>query len=140
MKYWLFLTNKENWELIKKFNIYAILKSNKNIANTISLGDKCILYVIPMQFGGAFKIISINLKNKVSFPNETMYDRQIRLSPELIPKNTLEVTKYNKKKIIEHISIFKGKNRWGTVLMGRSIIQITKEDYNFILDEMRSHV
>ena len=45
-----------------------------------------------------------------------------------IPKNPLDISLG----IIGMLSIFKNTVRWGTVLMGRSIIEITKEDYKYI--------
>lgn len=60
------------------------------------------------------------------------YNYQIKLKKEVIPKECLDATE----KIINNISIFKNSIRWGTILFGRSIKKITKEDYEFLKKQM----
>ena len=129
MKYWLILTNEENWEVISKSEIYGFDKKNKKNLELINESDLVVVYVIPKKIGGLFKIekkaylTDVNMKSG-SYPNK------IKLKKILIPKCFLEINDI----IVGQISIFQGAIRWGSILMGRSIIELNKQDYKLIKD------
>jgi predicted RNA-binding protein len=85
------------------------------------------MYVTPKKFGGLFEVTSKSIKNKIKF-NGDNYLHQIKLKKILIPKQEVDVNE----RIVQNISIFKNSIRWGTILFGRSIKKITKDDFNYI--------
>jgi len=130
VKYWLMITDEENWEVIKTWHVYGT-KTEKLISE-LKQGDKVVMYLIRTQISGLFEIESLKSNKNIRF-NDEEYKFFIDLKPIKILKKTINITsKWDNPKIIENVSIFKNSLRWGTILMGRSIIEITKEDYEYI--------
>jgi predicted RNA-binding protein len=137
MRYWLTLTDQENWEIIKKHRIYAINSDNK--INLLKIGDKLVMYLIPKQISGIFSISKLNTEIKVKFKNKD-YKYYFELEPLLIINKPLLVcNKRSRGPIVEQVSIFKNAKRWGTVLMGTPIIEITEDDYLFIQKQIKDN-
>ena len=130
--FWLTITNMENWKIIKDKSIYAFNEKNKKSFDELKIGDYIVMYVTPKKIGGLFKIVSKSIKEKVKF-NGDNYLHQIKLKELLIPKQEIDVNE----KIVQNISIFKNSLRWGTILFGRSIKKITKEDFVYIKSLMK---
>jgi predicted RNA-binding protein len=130
--FWLTITNMENWKIIKDKSIYAFNEKNKKSFDELKIGDYIVMYVTPKKIGGLFKIVSKSIKEKVKF-NGDNYLHQIKLKKLLIPKQEIDVNE----KIVQNISIFKNSLRWGTILFGRSIKKITKEDFVYIKSLMK---
>ena len=136
-KYWLALTNQENWHIIKHHSIYALNSENK--FNQLTKGDKIVIYLIPKQLSGLFFISNFNSKTKVRFKGKE-YKYYFDIKPiKILSEPILVCNKQSKGIIVENLSIFKnikGK-KWGTVLMGSSIIEITERDYDLIKNEIQ---
>jgi len=130
--YWLTITNMENWEIIKSNLVYAFNENNKKNFEELNKGDFIVMYVTPKKFGGLFEIDSKSVENKVKFKGDN-YLHQIKLKKILVPKSEIDVNE----RIVDKISIFKNSIRWGTILFGRSIKKITKEDFGYIKSLMR---
>ncbi len=45
MAYWLCITNEENWQIIKKNNIWGVAERHKNTISKVKKGDRCLIYV-----------------------------------------------------------------------------------------------
>ena len=43
--YWLCITNRENWEIIEKHNIWGVSERHKNTIMKVKKGDKLVFYV-----------------------------------------------------------------------------------------------
>lgn len=125
--FWLTITNMENWEIIKNKSIYAFNEKNKKSFDELEKGDFIAMYVTPKKFGGLFEVVSKSVKEKIKFKGDN-YLHQIKLKKILVPKYEIDVNE----KIVKNISIFKNSMRWGTILFGRSIKKITKEDFEYI--------
>ena len=93
----------------------------------MKVGDKMVIYVIPKKIGGLYEISNVNYTGSINLP-DGKYPYRIALKARLVPKEMTEVTA----KTIGDLSIFRHTLRWGTVLMGRSIVQIKQADYNKI--------
>ncbi len=134
-KYWLMITNLENWEIVKGHSVYGFRKKDEKYLSFINIGDYVLMYVIPKKIGGIFKIYKTSKKAtknlNVDFKGGP-YPIKIKLEKVFVPKDFLEMNE----NIIKHISIFKNVKRWGTILMGRSLKEITKEDFIYIKSMM----
>ena len=122
----------ENWEIIKSNLVYAFNENNKRNFEELNKGDFIVMYVTPKKFGGLFEISSKSVENTVKFKGDN-YLHQIKLKKILIPKSEIDVNE----RIVDKISIFKNSIRWGTILFGRSIKKITREDFDYIKSLMR---
>lgn len=122
---WLCITNWNNWGIIKKEKVYGFNEQNKHYYDDLKIGDKVIIYVIPKRIGGLYKILNVNYKGNVQLPDGN-YPYRIALKENLVPKELLDVTA----RTIGNLSIFKNSIRWGSVLMGRSILKLKRDDYS----------
>ncbi len=125
--FWLCLTNLGNWRVITKEQIYGFNEQNKKFYEFLKIHDKIIIYVIPKMIGGLYEISNLNYTGDIKLP-DGKYPYRTQLKNIIVPDEPIEVTE----KIVEGLSIFRNKVRWGTLLMGRSIIKIPKSDYNYI--------
>jgi predicted RNA-binding protein len=125
--YWFFVTDEKNWKIIKKNKMYAVKEKYLKQFNLIHVGDVVAVYVKRKKIGGIFSIESKEESAKALFGDKE-YKYKINLKKNYISKYPLEVSDM----LIKRISIFKNINRWGTVLMGRAIIKIKKEDTDYI--------
>lgn len=125
-KYWLFVTNSDNWKIVRDYSIYGFNEKSKKDLEKLSVGDLIVVYIIGKQIGGTFEIVSLKEETNIKFKGQD-YPFKIRLKKIIIPKYTVDFTE----KMINNISIFKKAMRWGTILMGRATKEITKEDYDY---------
>jgi predicted RNA-binding protein len=126
-RYWLVITNDENWDIIQRENIYAINSDNKY--KQLQTEDFVVIYLVPKQISGIFKIKNLKSRKGMKFTNKK-YKYYFDIIPLIILYSPILIDdKWSKTRIIKNISIFKNAKRWGAVLMGKSILEITKEDF-----------
>jgi|Deesub1362A_J573_1020465.scaffolds.fasta_scaffold05010_3 predicted RNA-binding protein len=46
MAYWLCITTKENWDVIKKKNVWGVQERHVNTIGRVKKGDRCLIYVM----------------------------------------------------------------------------------------------
>jgi len=132
-RFWLFVTTENNWKTIKKHSIYGFNnKTNRNLSQ-LKIKDVVIIYIKGKKMGGIYKIKSLKEKEIIPFI-EGIYPYLIKLSKIIVPKEPLDLTP----DIIDNISIFQSRPRWGTVLMGRATKEITKEDYIYLMGVIKN--
>ena len=129
-RYWLFITDEKNWKIIKRKKIYAVKENYLKKFNQVQNDDLAIIYVKAKKIGGIFMIKSKEKSTQILFKDKE-YKYKFNLGEKIVGKDSLEMSSM----LIQKLSIFKNiknVNRWGSVLMGRAIIQIKKEDINYI--------
>ena len=129
---WFCITNLSNWEIIKKEKVYGFNEKNKRYYENLKEGDIVVIYVVPKRIGGLYEISNVNYQGNVQLPYRS-YPYRIALKEDLVPKDMLEVTA----KTIGNLSIFSHTISWGMVLMGKSILQLKRHDYNKIRSLMK---
>ncbi len=125
--YWLFVTNIDNWNIIKNKCVYGFNERSKKDISKIKNDDIVVIYVIPKKIGGIFITKSEKIIENIKF-NGRNFPYKIKLEKQIIPEKFIEINN----EIIKNISIFKHAMSWGTVLMGRSVKKITESDYLYI--------
>lgn len=128
-RYWIFVTNEENYIIIKNKEIYGFNERTKRDIEKLKTGDFVIIYIKGKFLGGSFEIVSLDEKNRNELKD---YPYKIKLRQKFVPNKKTEF----KKELINKISIFKNKKRWGTILMGKSTKEITKKDYNYLKEAL----
>ena len=126
-KYWLCISDLINWEVIKENKIYGVIPLHKKFLDLIKPGDKVIIYVVPKKIGGFFKVVDRKLREDLIFKGGE-FPFRVKLKKEYVPKYFLELNV----KIINNMKLFDNCS-WGPRLMGRSIINIVKQDYDYLL-------
>jgi len=138
MKYWLCITNRDNWEVIKRENIWGVPKRHKNTIAKVKPGDKLIIYVKQEQGRGKLEPKIVGIFEVVSEPyedskrifkspphlNET-YPLRIKIKP-------LKLGEVDFKQLIPKLKFITNKKRWSGHLMGRAMREIPEEDYKLI--------
>jgi len=142
MTYWLCITTEENWEVIKKKNIWGVAERHKNAITKVRLGDKCLIYVmstkkngeiIPPRIVAAYEVISEVFRDSArifkSPPNKNeSYPLRIKLKPIKIFLKPV-----NFKSLIPKLRFIKNKQKWVGHIQGKAMREIPEEDYNLIL-------
>lgn len=127
VKYWLFITNLENWKIISKRKVYGVTSNYYHKFKLVNIGDKVVMYIKGSRIGGTFRIIKGKLPKKEIFKGRN-YPYKVKLKSVNIPKEPIELDK----DIINKIQFLYNKKNWGSHLMGKAILSIKKEDFDYI--------
>lgn len=125
-RYWLFVTDEDNWKIIRDKEIYGFNEKSKKDLEKLQLGDSVVIYIKGKKIGGVFEITNLNEITTTKFKGDN-YENKIKLKKIFIPNYPSEF----KKNMVNNISIFKDKSRWGTILMGRATREINEQDYKY---------
>lgn len=139
---WFASTNRENWEIIQKKNIWGIPKRNKAIIERVKPGDSLIIFVsqkkiedkiLPSAITGIYEICSDGYEdvNPIFKTPEKMgmeiFPYRVKLKPIQIFSRPLEF-----KPLIPKLNFIKNKNQWSGHLRV-AMRPIPEEDYQTIL-------
>ncbi len=146
MTYWLCITNSENWEVIKKENVWGVSNRHKNTISKVKPGDKLVIYgiqerinkneVLEPRIYGIFEAVSEVYKdNKRIFKSKTgeSFPYRIKIKPTIVCEKPLEF-----KPLIGKLEFIKNKKRWNTHLFGRAMRELPEKDYKLIEKMLRS--
>jgi len=134
--YWLCITNRENWEIIKKNNIWGVSERHKNIIIKVKKGDKLVFYVkqkvhgknkYPSIIAGIYEVASEPYRDETPIFKGEIYPWRIKIRP--IKLGELEF-----KPLIPKLKFIKNKQRWGGHLIGKAMRKIPEEDYKLLLE------
>ncbi|MCD6371981.1 MAG: EVE domain-containing protein [Thermococcus sp.] len=141
MRYWLCITNRDNWEVIKKKNVWGVAKRHKNTIAKVKPGDRLIFYVkqerknkevLEPKIVGIFEVVSEPYTDSSRIfkspppPNET-YPLRIKIKP-------VKLGELDFKPFIPKLKFITNKKRWSGHLMGKAMREIPEEDYKLIED------
>jgi len=142
MACWLYIVDRDNWEVVKKENILGLPPRNKKTAEKIKPGDYVVVYIkqqitkeetLPPQIGGIFKVASeLYRDTKRVFKRMTLPYR-VRLEPVVVPESPKDF-----KPIVRKLEFVKKKKRWSGYLAGRMIREIPEKDCKAIEDYLKS--
>lgn len=138
MTYWLCITNRANWKVIKEKNIWGVQKRNRNTIAKVKSGDKLVIYIkqeredkeiLEPKIVGIFEVVSEPYEDstrifKAHVPNET-YPLRVKIKP--VKLGELEF-----KPLIPKLKFITNKKKWSGHLMGRAMRELPEEDYKLI--------
>lgn len=136
-KYWLCVTNGENWDIIIEKKIWGVTKANSTQIERIQIGDHLIFYVTPKKIGGAFKAASESFFSQkkifswVEYGKPEIFPYRIRLEPIIIPKRMIQFDE-----LVKQLSFIKNKKKWSLHLR-RPIKLLPKKDYDIIYSALK---
>ncbi len=142
MTYWLCITTEENWNVIRKENIWGVPERHKNTIARVKPGDKCLIYVmstkkdgeiIPPRIVAAYEVESEVFKNSTrifkSPPNKNeIYPLRIRLKPIKIFSTPVDF-----RSLIPKLKFITNKRKWTGHIQGKAMREVPKEDYDLIM-------
>jgi len=141
MGYWLCITNRENWEIIKKKKIWGVPeKRHKNTLLKTKVGDKVVIYLkqektkdgetLEPRIVGIFEIVSEPFKDsapifKAPKSSNERYPWRVKLKE-------VKLGKLDFKQLIPKLIFIKNKEKWHAHLFGKAMREIPEKDYKLI--------
>ncbi len=144
MSYWLCITNSDNWQIIKKNNVWGVPSRHQNTINKVKPGDKLLIYLkqerdknrniieprIPAVYEAQSKVYNNSsklFKTPQGMGSES-FPLRVKLKPVKIFSKPVEF-----KPLIHKLKFITNKKKWSGHLIGKAMREIPEEDYNLIL-------
>lgn len=149
MTYWFASSNRTNWEIIRKKNIWGIPKRNKSIIERVKPGDTILIYVaqqkkeategkgetiLPSAVAGAFEVVSEGYEDATPLfvtperMGDEVFPYRMKLKPIKIFREPVEF-----KPLIPKLSFITNKTMW-TGHIRVAMREIPEEDYQLFLN------
>jgi predicted RNA-binding protein len=138
MKYWLCVTNQENWEVIREKNIWGVEERHRNSILKVKPGDKLLIYVmgtkkenetLPPRIVAAYEAISEMFTDSSRIFKGKLYPLRIRLRPIVIFSRLLDF-----RELVPRLSFIKNKRVWAGYIRGKAMREISKGDFETVLE------
>lgn len=144
MSYWFASSNRDNWEIIRKKNIWGIPKRNKAIIQRAQIGDAIVIYVaqkkegdvvLPPAIAGVYEIVSEGYEDQKPLfitpehMGDEVFPYRFKLRPIKIFAEPVEF-----KPLIPRLAFIKNKTLW-TGHIRVAMRTIPEEDYQLILSQ-----
>lgn len=127
MNYWLCITNEENWDIVRKNEIWGVNQKHKEKILNVKEGDPLVFYVKPKRIGGILETTSKPFKeNKVIFKSG-IFPYRVKLKSIIIPRKFLEF-----RPLVSKLQFIINKKMWKGRLQGRAMISIQKDDFELV--------
>ena len=140
MEYWFCISNEENWQIIKKANVWGVSEHWKKRLEQIKPGDHLVLYVkqikekhleiVPPRIVGIFEVVSKPYSDKQrlfkSHKEGEIYPFRIKIKPIKIAEKIISF-----RELIPKASFIKNKWKW-SLSMRITIRPISEKDYKLI--------
>ncbi|MDH5462037.1 MAG: EVE domain-containing protein [Candidatus Bathyarchaeota archaeon] len=134
MKYWLCVTDEDNWQAIKEKKVWGVpAKRGKRQMEAVERGDCLVIYVKPKRIGGIFEAASEPYESSekvfswAEFGKPEIFPYRVRLKPVRVPNEPVHVGT-----LMDKLSFTKGIKRWG-IFLRRAMFEISEKDYGLIL-------
>jgi len=132
VRYWLCVTNEENWRVVKKRLVWGVSGRYRAKMESVEIGDFLIFYVKPLRIGGIFVAASepFTSTEKVfsseGFSEKEVFPYRVRLKPLIVPDKPVDF-----KPLIPKLKFITNKEMWTGHLRG-AMRTIPEEDFNLI--------
>jgi predicted RNA-binding protein len=138
MRYWLCVTNQENWEVIREKNIWGVEERHRNSILKVKPGDKLLIYVmgtknenetLPPRIVAVYEAISEMFTDSSRIFKGKLYPLRIRLRPIAVFSKPL-----NFRELVPKLSFIKNKRVWVGHIRGRAMREISERDFETVLE------
>jgi predicted RNA-binding protein len=146
MKYWLCITNQENWDIIKEKGIWGVSARHKGTIQEVRPGDKLLIYVvstrlekeiIPSKIVAAYEVSSELFEDRTMIfkPNRKgePYPLRVKLKEVKIFPTPVEF-----KPMIQRLTFIKNKKKWSGHIQGKAMREIPAEDYELLFKQVKA--
>jgi predicted RNA-binding protein len=136
--YWFCVVNEDNWEIIRRKNLWGVSEGNRKRLESTQIGDLLVFYVKRYRLGGSFRIVSkpFTSHGKVFIPAksapEEVFPYRVKLRPEVIPAKPKDFMK-----IIPKLNFIGNKKQWKAYLQ-KAMRQIGENSFNTLNAELRA--
>ena len=138
MRYWLCVTNQENWEVIKEKNIWGVEERHRNTISKVRPGDKLLIYVmgtkkenetLPPRIVAVYEAVSETFIDSSRRFKGKLYPLRIRLRPIAVFPKPLDF-----RELVPKLSFIKNKRMWVGHIRGKAMREIPKGDFETVLE------
>jgi len=138
MKYWLCVTNQENWEVIREKNIWGVEERHRNTISKVRPGDKLLIYVmgtkkddesLPPRIVAAYEAVSEVFTDPSRLFKGKVYPLRIRLKPIAVFSKPLDF-----KEFVPKLGFIKNKRMWAGHIRGKAMREIPGRDFETVLE------
>ncbi len=141
MAYWIASGNRQNWEVVKKSNIWGVPKRSQSLLNRVKVGDTILMYVrsevhgkevLPSAIMGEFKVTELFEDATPLFTappqmGEEVFPYRFRLKLGKMFKQPVEI-----KPLIPELGFILNKTMWSGHFR-QAMREIPEEDYKKIV-------
>jgi len=138
MRYWLCVTNQENWEVIKEKNIWGVEERHRNTISKVRPGDKLLIYVMgtkkenetmPPRIVAVYEAISEMFIDSSRRFKGKLYSLRIRLRPIAVFSRPLDF-----RELVPKLGFIKNKRFWVGHIRGKAMREIPERDFETVLE------
>jgi predicted RNA-binding protein len=138
MRYWLCVTNQENWEVIREKNIWGVEERHRNTISKVRPGDKLLVYVmttkkenesLPPRIVAAHEVVSEVFTDPSRIFKGKLYPLRIRLRPIAVFPKPLDF-----RELVPKLGFIKNKRMWVGHIRGKAMREIPKGDFETVLE------
>jgi predicted RNA-binding protein len=138
MKYWLCVTNQENWEVIKERNIWGVEERHRNTISKVKPGDRLLIYVmgtkkddesLSSRIVAVYEAVSEVFIDSSRIFKGKVYPLRIRLRPIAVFSRPLDF-----RELVPKLSFIKNKRFWVGHIRGKAMREIPKGDFETVLE------
>jgi len=141
MACWLYVIDRENWEIVKKERVLGVPPRNKKTIQRVKPGDQVVVYIkqeitkegiIGPDVGGVFKVASEPYRETKRVFRRVTLPYRVKLEPVVVPERPKDF-----KPLIRKLEFIKRKKRWSGYLAGRMIREIPEGDCKKIVEYLK---
>ena len=138
MKYWLCVTNQENWKVIKERNIWGVEERHRNTISKVKPRDRLLIYVmttkkddesLPPRIVAAYEAVSEMFTDSSRIFKGKVYPLRIRLRPIAVFSKPLDF-----RELVPKLGFIKNKRFWVGHIRGKAMREIPKGDFETVLE------
>jgi len=138
MRYWLCVTNQENWEVIREKNVWGVEERHRNSILKVKPGDRLLIYVmgtkkenetLPPRIVAAYEAISEMFTDSSRLFKGKLYPLRIRLRPIAVFSKPLEF-----RELVPKLGFIKNKEKWAGHIRGKAMREIPGRDFETVLE------
>jgi predicted RNA-binding protein len=138
MKYWLCVTNQENWEVIRERNIWGVEERHRNTISKVKPGDRLLIYVmgtkkenesLSPRIVAVYEAVSEVFTDPSRLFKGKVYPLRIRLRPIAVFSKPLDF-----RELVPKLGFIKNKRMWVGHIRGKAMREIPKVDFETVLE------
>jgi len=138
MSYWLCITDQENWEVIKKHNIWGVEERHRNAIAKVKPGDRLLIYVmgtkkdnetLPPRIVAAYEAASGPFRDSERIFKGKLYPLRIKLKPVAVFSKPLDF-----RELVPRLGVIKNKKKWVGHIRGKAMREIPEKDFELVME------
>lgn len=144
-KYWLCITNRENWKVVQRNKIWGVAERHRNTIAKVEPGDQFLFYLISeisnqlrkeSSVGGVAEGASAVFRDT----KRIFESGSVRKKTEIFPLriNLSYVRSFKEeipfKPLIPDLAFIRNKRKWSGHIQGKAMRMISRDDFETILN------